>query len=298
MHYQYAAETEFRLAGQLSWEQINARVVAAADAAARLARQREAKELSPKQRAMVAAYRSGLLEAVPSIALGPELAQELAAELGDMYVPIAKVIPGVIEGRPVIQIIERINADDPHSDSRCLLFQDGHCKVLERLPEGGAHKNAMFYSLEDDPRGYLEMSFPGAGGSPRTTVPADGNSLFNGMYAMQEEGFPTPPELAALKAGVNRRLTSTRVLSLFDKLRKDLIDKAAEAIFAGFLEPEEGPSEGKARPMAKRRHHQDEEEDPELALALALSLEPSDTEGGGGGPSGSDGTRPLKQPRI
>lgn len=41
---------------------------------------------------------------------GPELAQELPAELGDMHVPIAKVIPSVFAGRPVIRIVERINA--------------------------------------------------------------------------------------------------------------------------------------------------------------------------------------------
>ena len=84
VQFQHAAETEFRLAGQLSWEQAKARAMAEAAAAARLAREREAKGLSPKERAMVAAYRSGLLQAVPSISLGPELALELAAELGDM----------------------------------------------------------------------------------------------------------------------------------------------------------------------------------------------------------------------
>jgi hypothetical protein len=299
VQFQHAAETELRLAGQLSWQQAKARAVAEAAAAARLAREREAKGLSPKERAMVAAYRSGLLEAVPTISIGPELAQELAAELGGMYVPIAKVIPGLIEGRPVIRIIERINADEPdHSDSRCLLFQNGHCRVLERLPEVGTHKDAMYYSLEDGPRGYLELSFPGVGGSPRTTVPADGNSLLNGMFAMQEEEFPTPAELAELKSGLNRRLTSSRVLSLLEKLREDLIAKAAEQIFAGFLDTKEEPGEGKAAPTAKRHHQPDEEDDPELALALALSLEPSGTEGGGGGPAAADGARPLKQPRL
>jgi hypothetical protein len=266
VQYQQAAEAEIGRALQVSREQADWRAVAEAAAAARLAREREAKGLSPKERAKVAAYRSGLLEAMPSISLGPELAPELAAELGDMYVPIARVIPGVIEGRPVLRIIERINADDPdRDDSRCLLFQDGHCKVLQRLPEGGAPKDAMYYSLEEGPRGYLEMAFPGAGGSRQTTVPANGNSLLNGMFAMQEEEFPTPAELAKLKYGLNRRLTSSRVLSLLDKLRKDLMAKAAEQIYAGFLETEEEPEEGKAAPTAKRRHQQDEEEDPDLA---------------------------------
>jgi len=296
VQYQHAAEAEIQLASQLARQQADRRAAAEAAAAARLAREREAKELSPKERAMVAAYRSGLLEAVPSIALGPELAQELAAELGDMYVPIAKVIPGVVEGRPVIRIVERINADQPdYSDYRCLLFQNGHCKVLERLPKGGAHPDAMYYSREEELRGYLELSFPGADG--RTTVPADGNSLLNGMFAMQEEEFPTPSELAKLKSGLNRRLTSSRVLSLLDKLRSDLIAKAAEEIFSGFLEPEAEPGEGKTVPTAKRRFV-DEAEDPDLALALALSLAPPGTEGGGGGPSAPDGTRPLKQPRT
>jgi hypothetical protein len=292
---QQAAEAEL----QMAMDRAKRMAAAEAAASAKLAQEQEEKALSPKQRAMVAAYRSCLLEAVPSVSLGLELTQDLAAALGDMYVPIARVLPEVMADRPVIRIIERFNADQASpSQVRCLLFLDGHWQVLEQLPKAGTHPDAKYYEVEDDVRGYREMAFPGLDADRLTTVPADGNSLLNGMFAMQEEEFPTPSELAKLKSSLNNRLSSSRVLALLDQRRKNAVTHAAEQILmaGGFLESKAGSSAGKAQ-TAKRRHQQDEEEDPDLALALALSLEPPDT-GGGGGPSAPDGGRPLKQPRT
>jgi len=288
-----------------------------AAAEAQLARERESKALSPEQRALVEAYRKDLLEAVPPIHLDLELAPYLAAEMGDPYVSIAEVTPDLMAGKPIIRTIARINADQPDlDDRRCLLIENGHCKVLERLPEGGAHRHAAFYTDEDGPRGYLEPSFPDLDAG-RKPVPADGNSLLNAMYALQEEEFPNIWEITKIKFGVNGRLSHSRVLIILDKLRRELKAHPGERPFVTDRFPGCGPRTSALLaaefglvgppPQASDRSREAkdspkrpflaEEEDPELAFALALSMEPPDTGGGRDGSSSPGATRPLKKPR-
>jgi hypothetical protein len=200
-------------------------------------------DLASAERALVDAYRHDLLYAVPPTFLGRDLVQDIAISLGDLSVPVGETTRGAIRyGKPVFAETEVINEEHcDGSDPHTLLFQDRSFKVLKMLNRSGRHKQADFYTTDDGSQGYRELSFPSESQPEPMTVPADGNSLIQAMFAFRDGRLPTADAIAGARASLNARLTDDEIQVLLENLRDDLTRHAPERPFEAGLFPGCGP---------------------------------------------------------